>query len=197
MLFDQQLPAYGNPRSPCCSLMSKACYWVSARKTCVLLRFWGQRRWNWTVLWSAKKSSSEPTWVTGEGDHEPVRWRLPRWFCCSIFTRIYSLRLLFYWNWETLYGIILILKWQCQGDLSKGFEGNWIWKAKLCDCLVIFEAMLTFKIYVQKQAISIVVKWFQAKPFSKKFTNRRSFQSSFFSCKETNTNPTSLYLYNI
>lgn len=26
ILFDQQLPAYGNPRSPCCSLMSKACY---------------------------------------------------------------------------------------------------------------------------------------------------------------------------
>lgn len=118
-------------------------------------------------------------------------------FVCSIFTRIYSIRLLFYWNWETLYGIILILKWQCQGDFSKGFEGNWIWKVKLCNCLVIFEAMLTFKIYVQNQTISIVAKWFQAKPFSKKLTNRRSFQSSFFSCRETNTNPTSLYLYNI
>lgn len=118
-------------------------------------------------------------------------------FVCSVFTHIYSIRLLFYWNCETLYGIILSLKWQCQGNFSKGFEGNWIWKVKLCDCLVIFEAMLTFKIYVQKQAISIVVKWFQAKPFSKKLKNRRSFLSSFFSCKETNTNPTSLYLYNI
>lgn len=118
-------------------------------------------------------------------------------FARRVFTRICSIRLLFYCNWETLYGIILILKWRCQGDFSKGFEGNWIWKVKLCDCLVIFEAMLTFKIYVQNQTISIVVKWFQAKPFSKKLLNRRSFQSPFFSRKETNTNPTSLYLYNI
>lgn len=118
-------------------------------------------------------------------------------FVCSIFTHIYSIRLLFYWNEETLYSIILILKWQRQGDFSKGFEGNWIWKGKLCDCLVSFEAMLIFKIYVQNQAISIVVKWFQAKPFSKQLMNRRSFQSSFFLCKDTNTNPTLLCLYNI
>lgn len=32
VLFDRQFPAYGNLRSPCCSLMSEVCYQVSARK---------------------------------------------------------------------------------------------------------------------------------------------------------------------
>lgn len=117
-------------------------------------------------------------------------------FVCSVFSHMYSIRLLFYWE-ETLDSIIPILKWQCQGDFSKGFDGNWIWKVELCNCLVSFEVMLIFKIYVQKQAISIVVKWFRAKSFLKELMNRRSFQSSFFSCKDTNTNPTSLCSYNI
>lgn len=115
----------------------------------------------------------------------------------AVFSHVYSIRLLFYWKEETLYSIIPILKWQCQGDFSKGFDGNWIWKVKLCNCLVSFEVMLIFKIYVQKQAISTVVKWFWAKSFLKQLMNRRSFQISFFSCKDTNTNPTSLCSYNM
>ena len=123
-----------------------------------------------------RSRAPSPRWLLGRVTRSWSGGECRDGFACSVFPCIYSIRLLFYWNRETLYSVILILKWQCQGDFSKGFEGNWIWKVKLCDCLVISEAMLTFKIYVQNQTISIVVKWFQAKPFSKKPMNRRSFR---------------------